>query len=195
MSDKKPVVFCDVDGVIADLLTEWVRLYNIDHNDNLRHQDVTDWDVSKFVKPESGYAIFDILHRKDLYEGVLPIDGALDGIMAIRELGYRVVYATSCNISMAGLKLQWLDDYGFISMDKQGISKDYIEVSDKHLLLGDTLIDDYHHNLNGFQGRRILFNASHNISIPQNSFTFTRAADWNEVVNKLSVNRFKLQAL
>lgn len=195
MSDKRPVVFCDVDDVIADLCTEWVRLYNADYDDTLRREDVTDWNIAKFVKPECGDAIFNYFHNKDLYDKVLPVEGSTHGIFALREMGYRVVYATSCNISMAGLKLQWLDDYGFLSMDMRGISKDYIEVSDKHLLLGDTLIDDYHHNLNGFQGRRILFNASHNAGVSHNDFAFTRAADWDEVVNKLSVNRFKLQAL
>lgn len=192
MKNEKSVIFCDVDDVVANLCGEWVRLYNAEYGDTLQQKNVTDWDISKFVKPECGDDIFKYLWNDNLYQGVEPIDGASEGIMQLRDLGYRVVFATSCNLKMAGQKLQWLDDYGFLSMDKRGVCKDYIEISDKHLLLGDTLIDDYHHNLNGFQGRRILFNASHNLAISQNDFTFSRAANWEEVVKKLEINRFKL---
>lgn len=192
MNKEKPVVFVDVDGVVADLLSEWLRLYNIDYDDTLQAENVMDWDVSKFVRPECGDNIFTYLWNDDLYQGVQPIDGALEGIMALRDLGYRVVFATSCNLKMAGQKLQWLDDYGFLNMDKQGICKDYIEISDKHLLLGNTLIDDYHHNLNGFKGRRILFDASHNQDISHNDFKFSRAANWDEVVKNMAPANLKL---
>ena len=186
------MIFVDVDDVVADLCSEWVRLYNHEYGDTLRREDITDWNITKFVKPECGNNIFNYLRNHDLYKGVLPIDGASEGVMQLRDLGYRVVFATSCNLKMAGQKLQWLDDYGFLSMDKQGVCKDYIEISDKHLLLGDTLIDDYHHNLNGFNGRRILFKASHNLDVSHSDFTFSRAADWDEVVKKMELNRFKL---
>jgi 5'(3')-deoxyribonucleotidase len=189
---KKETVFCDVDDVVAGLCTEWIRLYNAEYDDTLRREDVTDWNIAKFVKPECGADIFKYLHRKDLYDGVLPIDGAWEGVFALREMGYRVVFATACNISMAGLKLQWLDDHGFLSMDMRGISKDYIEINDKHLLRGGTLIDDYPVNLDGFEGRRLLFSAPHNQSLSDDEFVFTRAADWTEVVKRMEIKRFRL---
>ena len=77
-------------------------------------------------------------------------------------------------------------------MDMRGISKDYIEISDKHLLLGDTLIDDYHVNLNGFEGRRILFEASHNKTVSHDEFAHAKAADWKQVIDLMTTKRYKL---
>lgn len=179
------IVFVDVDGVVADLGTEWVRRYNADYDDTLDyHNGITGWDMSAAVKPECGKKIFDYLHAADLYDGVQPIEHALAGVQSLRALGYRVVFATSTNVHQAGNKLRWLARHGFLELKYGTISPDYVELHDKHLLRGFALIDDGPHNLAGFKGGRILFHAGHNARHVDD--TFTRLRSWGEVVGELA---------
>ncbi|WP_167856349.1 5' nucleotidase, NT5C type [Hymenobacter metallicola] len=181
MSEK--VIFCDVDGVVADLGPEWVRRYNADYNDNLCYKTgVTGWDMTPFVKPECGQKIYNYLHDKTLYDGVQPIEGSVEGVARLRELGFRVVFATSTNVHMAGRKLLWLAEHGFLDLKYGTLSPDYMEVHDKSLLHGGALIDDGEHNLKNFCGIRILFSARHNAAV--NNPSFFRVNNWKEVVDQ-----------
>lgn len=180
---KNKRIFVDVDEVCAHLGNEWVYRYNTKYNDNLQYESVTDWDISKFVKPECGGKMFEFLHETDLYKNVQPIEGALVGVEALRSLDYRVIFATATNMFQAGQKLRWLHEHGFITKLEHGNqSKDYIEVCDKHLLSGHALIDDYPKNLEGFEGRRILFDQGHNRTSTDPSFT--RVYHWEEIINQ-----------
>lgn len=164
-----------MDGVVADLSAEWLRIYNEEWNDDLIQEQITDWDMSKFVVPECGNKIYEILHRPDLYDNVAPIDGALKGIDEVRSGGHRVVFATSCvNDAMAAAKIRWLQRHGFVAANYKGM-QDVIVVQDKGMLRGDLLIDDYGENLRKFQGWKILFDASHN----QHESEFNRLSGWS----------------
>jgi 5'(3')-deoxyribonucleotidase len=54
---KKRIAF-DQDQVLADLLTEWVSRYNTEYNDNLRPEDIKNWNWHNLVKPECGKKIY-----------------------------------------------------------------------------------------------------------------------------------------
>ena len=136
------VIGVDVDGVCADLMPEWLRRYNRDFGDALTPQDITDWDVTRFVKPEARPKIFDYLHDADLYDGVEPIAGALEGVRQIRANGNRVVFITSTVTGHAGKKLLWLRRHGFLSCRNPHPCRDYFEGTDKALLNIHYLIDD-----------------------------------------------------
>jgi len=43
-------VYCDMDGVLVDLESYWLERYNLDFDDNLKIEDLTDYDFTKFVK-------------------------------------------------------------------------------------------------------------------------------------------------
>lgn len=180
---EQKVIFCDIDGVVADLGTEWLRRYNADYDDQLDYyRDINGWDMAQFVKPECGKKIFEYLHLADLYDGVLPIEGALAGVQELRARGYRVVFATATNVNQAGNKLRWLARHGFLELKYGSVSYDYIEVYDKHLLRGFALIDDGAHNLRGFQGWRILYDTQHNRQETDSSFVRARG-EWPGVVS------------
>ena len=163
MQYQKRVCFVDVDGVLANLGDAWMDAYNKDYDDTLTDDMLTDWNVLKFVKPECGEKIFDYLHDPELYNNVQVIDGANAGVSFIRQSGFRVVFATSSVNGSAGRKYRWLIDNGFI--DFRNHPKDYIEIQDKSLLIGNdnVLIDDGFHNVNAFTGFGILFRAPHNL--------------------------------
>jgi 5'-nucleotidase len=160
----KGTIACDVDGVVADLHSEWVRRYNLLYYDNLTSDDVKSWEIDKYVKPQCGLKVYDILKQPDLYEAVSPIPGALEGINALREDGWRVVFVTSTNLHQNGAKLRWLERHGFLALKYGVSSQDYVETVDKSLIVADVMIDDYQENLRSFNGRRILFTQSHNLA-------------------------------
>ena len=84
------IVAIDVDGTIADLAEIWLARYNKDWNDNLKKKAWIEWGVDKFVKPECGIKIFDYLEDPTIYDDVLPIEGAKEGVDWLRQY-HRVI--------------------------------------------------------------------------------------------------------
>lgn len=168
-------IFVDVDDVTLDLLSEWLRLYNLDYESNLKPEDILAWDVSKFVSKDCGNKIYDYLNLVTLYNNVNAFPGALDGVNTIRQMGHRVVFATASipNRHMSFRKLTRLNDLGF-NVD----FKDYIELPDKSLLRGEFLLDDNYNNVVNFSGKGFLFTRMHNLAYHYKH----RISSWNQFV-------------
>lgn len=173
-------ILVDVDGVVADLHSEWLRLYNEDYADNLKPSQITEWDTTKFVKPECGNKIFDYLHNPNLYDSVKPIDGALSSIQWLRQHGYDVRYVTS---GVQPAKILWLGEHGFLREDHRFLhSSDVVIANDKSLIKGDIMVDDHIKNLESFDRTRILFAQPWN----ENSQSYFRADGWPDVIQYLA---------
>ena len=50
--NKCKTILCDVDEVINNLVEKILVEYNKQYNDSLTLNDITDWEVKKFIKPE-----------------------------------------------------------------------------------------------------------------------------------------------
>ena len=170
------IIALDVDGVVADLLTNWLRWYNLDYNDNLKPEEITRWETWEFTKPECGKKIIDYLKNPHIYDHVLPTLGAVEAISKLRMGGYRIIYATVTPIETTGVKYEWLKKFNLIDH-----MRDYIEVTDKGLIRANVLVDDKPENLDHFLGTGILF------SQPWNAGRFEGrgycAHGWREVVD------------
>lgn len=170
-------VLLDMDQVICDMHAEWLRRYNADYGDDLKVGEIHSWDIAQFVKPECGDRISSYLHCGDLYDRVLPIDGALEGVRELEKLGYEVDFVSSCVSGiMVDAKIRWLRRHGLVPA--KGWPTRFFPVSKKDRVRGHVLVDDYHENLVKFQGLRILFDAPWN----QASDIGIRAANWAQVV-------------
>jgi len=179
--------YIDIDDTIADLLSAWLRRYNKDYNDHLQKKDITEWDMRKFVKPECGEIIYEYLDDPTLYDEVFLLEPEYvvkRTISALKQLGYRVVFATTPVYKNQGRKLQWLYDYGFL--ESKRFQKDYIEVGDKSLLNGSygTLLDDGIHNIRAYSGYKILYNQPHNA----NDFWAPRVDSIQDVLKLGAIN-------
>jgi len=175
MSKKKrmKIVYVDVDDVCAKLAPVWLGRYNKDYDDNLTENDITDWDIHKFTKPQCNLKIYDYLKDPAMYDYVLPTPGALEGVNKLREMNYRVLFATSCPVEVAGRKFHWLRQYDFIKKER-----DYIEIRDKSLLKGDYMIDDNYDNCRGFTGYGYLMKAPWNVKYTW----YHRAENWEDFI-------------
>jgi 5'-nucleotidase len=148
------LVAVDVDDTVADLLTAWLRRYNNDFHDWLRPEDITEWDITKFVKTDCGVSIYKYLEDPDIYNDVTPIEGAIQGVKLLRAAGHRVIFVTAGGEAS---KFEWLLKYEFLDN-----RKDYVRCVDKSLIRADVLIDDGPHNLKDFIGERIMMLRPHN---------------------------------
>lgn len=172
------VILCDVDGVVADLHAVWLERYNAEYEDCLTVDDITGWSMQPFVKPACGEKIYDYLHASDLYDTVPPMQGAAEGVEALRSLGHRIVFLTSCvGPGMAHAKAHWLFVHHFLPRPHHKGMKDLVIMQDKSLARGDLMIDDYQENIRAFGGHAILFHAPYNAQ----EHGFIRAKGWGDV--------------
>lgn len=170
------IIALDMDGPVSDLHTEWYRRYNKDYNDTLTLGRVTHWDLHKFVKPECGKKIYDYLSQPDLYEGVPVVEGAKDGVKALREMGNTVVFVTAGVLGNLDQKLAWLHNHSFL--DEGRHMKGVIFAYDKDLIRAQVLIDDGPHNIQAFGGMGIVWDAPYNKSIQRKH---QRIKSWAEL--------------
>lgn len=173
-----PIIAVDVDQVVANLNKEVFRLYNAEWNDNLSEDNITTWDWVDHVKPECGDHIHDYLKLPDLYDNVQPVDKALWGVNYLRDLGFRVVFASSCFIGMEKYKLEWLVNHGFLKLLPNAYTcKDWIPIADKSLIRADAIIDDRPLYIKTFKGMAIVFDRPYN----QDTLADARMKHWEEI--------------
>ena len=149
----------DVDDVCADLLTEWLRIYRKMSGHELYPEQIFAWELEKFVLPGFEKLVYSILQYPTLYDGVIPIPGALEAVLLFRARGHRVVFATSCPPGTAEHKYDWLVRHGFL---EAGNRKDFVPITDKSLVRADFLFDDHIKNIETFPGKGVLINRVHN---------------------------------
>lgn len=157
---NKLIIAVDVDEVVADLLSEWLRIYNILWDDTLRPDKIRGWSLVEQVKPECGKRIYEILHNRTLYDHVKPIPGALEAIRWMRQRGHRVVFVSSCVAGSVDRKVAWLQKHKFLPPGNS--VKDFIAATDKSLIGADVLIDDHILNVEAFPRYGILLHVPHN---------------------------------
>ncbi|MBX4152232.1 5' nucleotidase, NT5C type [Paenibacillus lautus] len=171
MTFKKRAAF-DQDNVIADLLSEWVRRYNNDYNDNLKPGQVNTWNWHHLCKPECGTKIYTYLDDPDLFLSLSIMEGSQE---VLRELSYTYdIYIVTAPFNPNNVvpKYQWLkENFPFLDEEK------FVFTRDKSVIRAEYLIDDKPKNLETFQGNQILYAAPHNLKEDR----FYRVNNWEEV--------------
>jgi 5'(3')-deoxyribonucleotidase len=170
--------FIDVDGTAEDMLPEWLRWYNLEYDDFLKPENITHWDLHKFVKPQCGMKIYNYLDDPRLYDKVKPMKGAVEGVNLLRAKGWRVVFATTTPRTTPYRKFDLLKEHGF-----EPKLKEYIEIADKSLLngMGSFLLDDSFSNVLNFKGMGVLFTQYHNTK----EHPELRVNDWSELCKQV----------
>lgn len=160
------IILVDVDGVIAPIHIEWIRLINKTFGDKLTEDDIDCWDAI-MTKSKGGAKVFDLLPH--VYENTKPTVGALQGIRTLRNMGHKIVFVTS---GIFLQKVEWIFEHGFSISKSRSTPSDIILASDKSLIVGDVLIDDYYENF-GDRKYPILFDACWNKDIQGYPRAFT----------------------
>jgi 5'(3')-deoxyribonucleotidase len=156
-------ILIDLDGVCADIHTNWYEMYNRDYDDNVTVNDILSWDTHKYVKEECGKDIYRYLSLPGFFYMAPPVEGCMESLKALHDAGIELIICTASPIlSQTGCyeKMQWaqkhfpfIDQYNFIATHR------------KDLIKGDVLLDDGPHNLEAFSGIPVAFRRPWNASI------------------------------
>lgn len=165
-------ILLDVDGPCARQTDVWLDYYNTKYNDSLQFEDITNWNIASFVKPECGIKIYDILSDPEFYEHVKPVEGYVEGVQNLRNLGYRVIYVTSCPLGTADQKIRWV-----LRHDEGATWQDIFTGYYKEMIWGDVLIDDAPHNLENSLIKTVRFAMPWN----KNASAHAHAHSWEEI--------------
>lgn len=168
-----------MDEVLCDLRTPWIERYNRDYNDNKTPDDLTEWNMISFVKPECGGKIFKYLNEPGFFFNLKPIEGAIDTVNYLIELlGKDKIYiCTTSPIGGFDDKQRWIEKY----LPK--LRNNIVFLKNKGLIArnGSMLIDDAPHNLIACKeagGIPVCMDMPHNRNLDKE---IMRVKDWSEI--------------
>ncbi|MDP4131911.1 MAG: 5'(3')-deoxyribonucleotidase [Bacteroidota bacterium] len=171
--DKKRIsIAVDMDGVLADTETHFIRYYEKETGEKI------DPDSMKGIPENEAFpdktAVQRFVRMPGFFRTLPLIPGGVDAIRTLMEDFdvYIVSAAMEFPLSLFEKK-EWLEEYfPFISWQH------IVFCGDKRIIRTDYLIDDHLKNLDHFQGVSIMFTASHNIHYSHHQ----RLNNWEEIV-------------
>lgn len=150
-------VIVDVDGVLADIYWKWLQYYNAIFDDNLKVEDVKQWNWKGIVKEGTEQYMLNILNTHKFYRDLPTTQDSKRVLKALNRTND--VYIVTDYFTRMSLKSKhdWiLENFPFINQNQ------IVLTSSKHIIDGDYIIDDNINNLTSFKGKGLLFDSPHN---------------------------------
>lgn len=151
---KRKIIACDLDDVLWDLMSSWVKSYNNQNGTNYRKEQFTDWDISKTLKDEHE-KFFNVLSQDTFWdEHIKNIDNKTikRNIECIKHLQKYYDFYITTNTDY---RLKHKIDLFFNLYGEVIDNSHFIIIKDKWLLNVDIVIDDRAETLFEFDKRRI----------------------------------------
>lgn len=138
---KSKIIKLDVDGVIRDCTTPLLKIYNKLSDDNVKYEQLSDWNYDVNFKNGHRYSDLFLAHPKEIFENApLYEENIVDILNTIKHNGYLIHITTHQYHGLEKYTVNWLH--------KNNIPYDYMSfVKDKTLVYGDVMIEDALHNL------------------------------------------------
>ncbi len=170
----KKVLVVDMDDVLAKLVPKWVEAVNEGERESVSPSDVLSWDIDSYFK--CGKKVYEYL-TYELFRSLPVMEDSTEVLRKLQEK-YDVYVVTSATAYTESLvaKVEWLEEH-FPTIDRTHI----VLCGNKNIIKADVMIDDGAHNLEAFEGTRLLFDAPHNKS----NRNFTRVYSWKQIENLL----------
>lgn len=172
LKNEGNVIAVDVDWVLAKLTKKWVRYYNTIFNDKLEIEDIETWEITNFVKPEAKPFMTNILNLDDFYRDLDIVNDSQRVLEKLSKKNQIIIVTDPFTRTSFKAKYDWLNEnFPFIS------TKNYVFTGNKSVITADFLIDDGVHNLEGFAGCGLLYDAPYN----RKEERFFRVRNWQDV--------------
>jgi len=173
------IYFIDLDGVVVNIMQNWLDQYNRDWEDDLTTERITAWETHSFAK--GGTRIYDYMWREGFFGEAPPYPGAIEAIQCLWNLNHTIYFA-STPIPSAFCpkeKYDWVEHY-LPEIGRENVILGW----NKGLLRGDALVDDKPENLLKFKGMKVLMDRPWNRDCAQedNARGIFRAMSWDDVV-------------
>lgn len=170
MNTKRKTIAIDMDGVIADTVSQFITWYEREYGlriakaafDNVPESEgLPDGAVRKFV------------HTPGFFRTIPVMEGAREAVMELMKNFDIFIVSAAIEFPQSLIeKYEWLqENFSFISW------KNIVFCGDKSIIGTDYMIDDHVRNLDCYNGSCILFSAGHNIGIDRH----TRINNWSEI--------------
>lgn len=146
---KETRVFIDMDGVLADLILDWLTIYRIKGGIQIFPEDIKAWDCPE-IPQEHRSMFFDILGTPDLFANLTPINGAVEAMRFICKYfphTYIVTSSPNKHPNVVSDKVRWVQKHlPFMAHDH------FISATHKYLLAtpDSVLVDDSPKNVTEF---------------------------------------------
>src|SRR3990167_1533324 len=168
----RPIVACDMDDVVANLVPAWLELYGKLTGDIISPESITSWNIGQFARDPTTF--YQVLDRSDLFRFLDPVAGSIEGINRLSETS-DIYFLTDGQAKYAASEKQaWVDTH-FPQLSRKRV----IISSAKHLIKADILIDDSPRHLSAFPGYTLKFNRPWNTGVAAN----WNASSWEELTN------------
>lgn len=166
----------DMDDVLADATGQFIRFYARDFGVQVPREALNHHEEGQGFPGHH-----DVVRRYPFQPGFFRTMAVKpDAVAVLQALHARYdVFIVSAAMEFPqslSEKLAWLHEhFAFLSW------KQIVFCGSKAVVHGDYMIDDLPHNLERFQGEKLLFTAPHNMRYNQ----FTRVDSWPEIANRL----------
>lgn len=151
-TNYRGIVKWDMDDVLAQFDIGFLDHYNRIYNDHLKPKDMYDWDMSKYVKPECGEKIYDLLKIPGLFRYLQPVEHSQKVVQRLIDNNFLLLIVSDSpkghsHCEMEGLKGNSAnpadDKRMWLSEHFPMIPQDHVWFgSKKHFVLGGVLVDD-----------------------------------------------------
>lgn len=191
---SRPVVLCDVDGVIADFASAFLGAYERFSGEHVArevwHRSYDLFEGLGHAAPDEGLRgrVSDFVASEAFHLELEPFPGAIEGVRALAEVS-EVWFVTSPwkgSREWTFLRDRWLcEKFGGVS--GLTLPGHIIYARKKHLVFGDVLVDDLPENVDAWKARHatglaVLWATGHN-DVP--GAYDLRIRDWGEVLQRV----------
>ena len=161
MKISKITIGIDIDETINSQITEILKLYNKKYKDNLSIDNITDYNIHKFVKPECKNIFKEFCNDK-FFKSLIMTQETIEALTELNN-NYKIYFVTSAHPKTLKVRDKWLSKYLSWYTTKQ-----LIVCRKKSLLNLNYLVDDCYDNLIHGTYRKILITKKWNENITDN---------------------------
>lgn len=171
MGKKRKTIAIDMDGVIADTISQFILWYEKDFGERIER---TAFDGVPESDGLPNGAVRKFVLRPGFFRTVPVMEGAQEAVLELmKNFDVYIVSAAVEFPQSLSEKYEWLQEhFPFISW------RNIVFCGDKSIIGTDYMIDDHLKNLDCYSGHCILFTAGHNKGINRH----TRTNNWKEVL-------------
>ncbi|MDD2565984.1 MAG: HAD hydrolase-like protein [Candidatus Gracilibacteria bacterium] len=197
-SQENKIIAIDVDDVISSTIPSLLKYFGEIHNINIEYENLTNYRLSlleefasRNISENKIHEYWNNFFNSSYGNEIIPIEGSIEGINKIKNLGYDIVLITARWESLQDYTLEWLDKYfpknSFKEVHFTGVYHgSSIPKSMICKKLGIKLIiEDNVHNcleLAEFNIKSYLFPRPWNLQIKTNNPHILRVDNWGQII-------------
>lgn len=174
-------ILVDMDDVLELLVPGWVAYINDRFGTSASPADVRDWNMAMAFPTLTHEQVYSAVMDDALWDYVQPMPGADEALRKLMAQGHEIWVVTATHYATLRAKMEKVLFRYFPYLDWHHV----IITENKHMILGDILIDDGPHNLTGGCYRKILFTAGHNLDFDETSVGAVRVQNWQEAYEQV----------